>query len=83
MPERELIVYGVNWCGDCQRVRSFLMKNQIEFEFINIDDDKEGEQIVLKHNHGFRSVPTIVFPDGTIMVEPSISELSTRTSQFM
>ena len=78
MSEGKLLFYGVNWCGDCQRVLSYLKDEQIHFEFINIDYDKPGEQFVLKHNRGYRSVPTIVFPDGDILVEPSVSDLAAK-----
>ena len=42
---------------------------------INIDEDPDGREFVIEVNHGNRSVPTIVFPDGDILVEPSSSEL--------
>ena len=47
----------------------------IDFEWINIDKDMEGREYVMKVNNGYRSVPTIVFPDGEILVEPSSSKL--------
>jgi mycoredoxin len=73
-----LIVYGANWCGDCRRTRRFLNQFQIPYEFINVDQDKEAEQFVIKTNRGFRSVPTIVFPDGSILVEPSNRQLAEK-----
>ncbi|MFC2052764.1 glutaredoxin domain-containing protein [Chloroflexota bacterium] len=68
-------MYGVNWCWDCRRARRFFDKNKIPFTFVDIDKDKRGEQFVLDANDGLRSVPTIVFNDGSILVEPSSSEL--------
>ena len=67
----KIVVYGTKWCVDCQRTQRFFNDHRIEFEFINIDADKNGESFVLKTNRGMRSVPTIVFSDGTILVEPS------------
>jgi mycoredoxin len=78
MPDEKLIIYGVAWCGDCRRTRKFLELNKIPFEFINIDHDKNGEQLVIKVNQGFRSVPTIIFPDGSILVEPSNYQLALK-----
>jgi mycoredoxin len=76
MPEEKILVYGVNWCGDCRRARQFLQQNNIIFDFVNIDYDKNGESFVIKTNKGMRSVPTIVFPDGTILIEPSNRQLA-------
>lgn len=67
----EIIVYGTTWCGDCFRTRIFLDKNAIRYRWINIDSDKDAEQRVLMINHGMRSVPTIIFDDGSVLVEPS------------
>jgi hypothetical protein len=44
----------------------------------DIDEDDEGGRIVMSINHGNRSVPTIVFPDGSTLVEPSDSELKSK-----
>jgi mycoredoxin len=52
-----------------------LDKREIQYEWINIDRDQQAEQFVLQHNNGLRSVPTIVFPDGSILVEPKFSRL--------
>jgi mycoredoxin len=70
-----IIVYGTGWCGDCLRARRILERRKIPFEWIDIDHDPQAEQYVLNHNHGFRSVPTILFPDGSVLVEPSFSQL--------
>jgi mycoredoxin len=78
MANGKLLIYGVTWCGDCRRTQRFLQANKIEYDFINIDHDKHGEQIVIEVNHGFRSVPTIIFPDGSILVEPSDHQLAQK-----
>ena len=78
MDDSNIIIYGVNWCWDSRRARRFFDKNKISYTFINIDKDKQGEQFVLEANDGLRSVPTIVFNDGSILVEPSTSELTNK-----
>lgn len=78
MADDKLIVYGVAWCGDCRRAQRFLQTNKIPYDFINIDQDKTGEQLVLQMNRGFRSVPTIIFPDGSVLVEPSNRQLAQK-----
>ena len=78
MAEIDIIVYGTDWCGDCRRSKKFLDSNQITYRWINIDLDKKSEEVVLALNHGIRSVPTIVFPDGTVLVEPPNSLLADK-----
>ena len=76
--EMMIIIYGTEWCWDCRRTRKFFDQNKIPYQMINIDKDPAGEQFVLKTNRGMRSVPTIVLPDGTILVEPSDHQLTER-----
>jgi mycoredoxin len=78
MVAQKIIIYGTDWCGDCFRTRQFLKKHSISFTFLNIDRDKLAEQFVLNTNHGMRSVPTLVFEDGTLLVEPSNQELAEK-----
>jgi glutaredoxin-like protein len=78
MSESSIKVYAANWCGDCRRSRRFLDKHKIPYEWINIDQDPQAEQFVLTTNKGMRSVPTIVFQDGSILVEPSDAELAAK-----
>jgi mycoredoxin len=73
-----LIVYLTTWCSDCQRVTAYLTAHAIHFTAINIDQDRAGDQFVRETNHGFRSVPTIVFPDNSILVEPSLNVLAEK-----
>lgn len=78
MAKSIIMVYGTSWCGDCFRIRSYLNRNDIDYQWVNIDHDKEGEVLVLRLNRGMRSVPTIIFPDGDILVEPSTTELKCK-----
>jgi mycoredoxin len=71
-------IYGTTWCGDCRRARRYMDQNNIQYDFINIDCNKEAEQFVLATNRGMRSVSTIVFEDGSILVEPSNKALAEK-----
>ena len=70
-----ITVYGTDWCGDCRRAKRLLDENQISYNWVDIDKDSEGEKFVKTTNRGNRSVPTIVFGDGSILVEPSNPQL--------
>ena len=74
----ELIVYGAAWCGDCHRSRRFLDRNGIPYRWIDVDQDPASVARVLEINHGKRSVPTLIFPDGTTLTEPSNAELAKK-----
>jgi len=78
MAEKSIVMYGTSWCGDCRRARQFLDQHHIPYHWIDIDLDPEGEQFVKKKNKGMRSVPTIVFQDGSTLVEPSTKKLADK-----
>ena len=76
--ESKITVYGAYWCPDCRRSKKFLGENFIPFNWVDIEEDKEGEALVIAKNSGKRIIPTIVFEDGTFLVEPSNAELAKK-----
>ena len=78
MTAENIIMYGTDWCSDCVRARKFFDENQIAYTWVDIDKDPQAEQLVKKVNKGFRSVPTIIFPDESILVEPSNRQLAEK-----
>jgi glutaredoxin len=52
-------MYSAGWCPDCRRVKTFLKERGLEFQEVNIEEDPEGEEIVLRANNGRRKVPTL------------------------
>ncbi len=76
--ESKVIVYGAYWCPDCRRSKKFLGENFIPFQWIDIEEDKEGEAYVIAKNGGKRIIPTIVFEDDSFLVEPSNAELAKK-----
>ena len=75
---KPVVIIGADWCGDCRRARQFLDTYDIPYQWIDIDVDKHAEQIVLEINQGFRSIPTILFEDGSTLVEPTNFDLITK-----
>jgi len=74
-PRGAITVYGVKWCPDCRRSRAVFAETNVPYIWIDIDANKLGEKFVLAANRGNRSVPTIVFPDGSMLVEPDSAQL--------
>jgi thioredoxin reductase (NADPH) len=75
---QEIIVYSTTWCSDCKRAKKFFGEQRIPYINIDIEENPEAVAEVEKINDGRRSVPTIVFPDGSILVEPSNAELAAK-----
>jgi mycoredoxin len=70
-----ILVYGTQWCGDCRLAKRVFDEQGVAYDFIDIDSEPGAVDEVLKRNRGMRSVPTIIFPDGKVLVEPSRREL--------
>jgi mycoredoxin len=71
-------IYGTAWCPDCARAKQIFTKLKVPFDWINIEQDKNAAEYVEKINGGFKSVPTIVFPDQSVLVEPSNADLEKK-----
>ena len=78
----EIVIYGTSWCYDTRRVRTTLENRKIAYRWVDIDKDTEGRDFVMRANHGNRSVPTILFPDGSVLTEPSENELLSKLNQI-
>jgi len=71
-------VYGASWCPDCKRAKRFLGDQRIAFEWHDIEVDPDGPRIVQERNGGNNVIPTIVFPDGSHLAEPTNEELAQK-----
>lgn len=76
--QHSIVMYGTPWCGDCRRARRFFDSNGVAYEYVDIADRPEAVAIVERINDGYQSVPTIVFPDGSVLVEPSNRALASK-----
>ncbi len=75
VPPVKIIIYGTTWCGTTRRARRVFEEEKIDYVWVDIDTDESAAKYVESVANGFRSVPTIVFPDGSILVEPSTYQL--------
>jgi len=55
----DVTIYSTGWCPDCRRVKNFLKERGVEFREVNIEEDMDGEDLVIRVNHGKRKVPTL------------------------
>lgn len=73
-----IVMYGTTWCPDCKRAKQFFGEHRINFTWVDIQQDANAMAYVEEVNDGMRSVPTIIFPDGSKLVEPSDAELAEK-----
>jgi thioredoxin reductase (NADPH) len=78
MSHTKLTVYGAPWCGDCKRAKKFLGEQRVHYDWVDVEHDAEGLALVERVNNGKRIIPTIVFEDESILVEPSNAELAAK-----
>jgi mycoredoxin len=71
-------MYGAEWCGDCRRSKRFLDSNSVSYEYIDVEADPSASEKVIEINGGQRSIPVILFPDGTHLTEPSDNDLKAK-----
>lgn len=73
--EAKITMYGADWCGDCRRSKRFLDENKVGYNYIDVEADVSASDKVIEINGGMRSIPVIVFPDGSHLTEPSDNAL--------
>jgi thioredoxin reductase (NADPH) len=71
-------MYGASWCGDCRRAKQFLADQRVPFEWHDVEQEPQYLEIVRERNNGNNVIPTIVFPDGSSLSEPSNEELANK-----
>ena len=74
----QITMYGAEWCGDCRRSKRFLDSNNISYNYIDVEADQSASAKVIEINGGMRSIPVILFSDGTHLTEPSDKDLQAK-----
>jgi len=73
-----IMVYSTVWCPDCKRAKQFFGEQRVAYTNVDIEQDKKAMAFVEKVNEGMRIIPTIIFPDGEILVEPTNAQLAQK-----
>ncbi len=82
MANETITIYGAPWCGDCRRALRVLDQHQANCHYVDIETDDTARNYIERINKGYQSVPTILFPDGSILVEPSSASLSEKLTKL-
>jgi mycoredoxin len=77
----QIQVYGTQWCPDCVRAKQIFSRHSITYTWHDIEQDEQACAYVEKVNGGLKSVPTILFPDGAVLVEPSNAALEKKLKE--
>lgn len=81
--QTDIKFYSTTWCGDCRRSRKVFQAMGVSFVEIDIEEDPAAADIVRQVNRGSQSVPTIIFPDGSVLVEPSNAALEQKLAALV
>ncbi len=75
---KQIVMYTTSWCPDCHRAKYLLDEYGVAYVNVDIEENDEARAFVMQVNNGHAVIPTIVFPDGSILVEPSNKQLANK-----
>ena len=81
MNPSQIVMYTTEYCSDCRRAKAYFETNKIPYLKVGLEGNQEAAKFVMSINNGNRSVPTIIFPDGSVLVEPGLEELNKKFSR--
>ncbi|MFS8478232.1 MAG: mycoredoxin [Micromonosporaceae bacterium] len=77
-----LTMYSTTWCGYCRRLKTMLDREGIAYTEVNIEQDPAAAEFVMSVNGGNQTVPTVRFPDGSTMTNPSLAHVKERLAEI-
>lgn len=77
-----LTMYTTPWCGYCRRLKSQLAREGIEIIEVDIEREPAAAEYVMTVNGGFQTVPTMLFPDGSTLTNPSVRAVKQRMEEL-
>lgn len=75
MSDSVLTMYSTPWCGYCTRLKAQMTREGIEFVEVDITTDPDAAQFVESANGGNQLVPTVKFPSGEVLSNPSLKQV--------
>ena len=75
-------MYTTSWCGYCVRLKKMMQREGIEFAEVDIEADENAAELVMQANGGNRTVPTLVFTDGSALTNPSIDQVKNQLASI-
>ena len=76
-----ITMYSTPWCGYCRRLKSQLDREGIGYRVVDIEEDEAAARFVMSVNGGNQTVPTVLFPDGSALTNPTIVQVKAQLDQ--
>jgi mycoredoxin len=76
-------MFTTQWCGYCVRLKKMMQREGIDFAEVDIENDAAAAELVMQANGGNRTVPTLLFADGTALTNPSIDQVKSQLTQLL
>ncbi|GAA1009928.1 putative glutaredoxin-like protein [Acrocarpospora pleiomorpha] len=73
-----ITIYGARWCGHCHRLKARLSEAGIAYTEVDVDSTPGAVELISELNGGSWLIPTVVFPDGSALVNPSLEDVRSR-----
>lgn len=73
-----MTIYSTQWCGYCHRLMKQLDREGVTYTKVDIEDDPAAADFVMSVNGGTQTVPTVLFPDGTALSNPSLAQVKDK-----
>ena len=74
----KVTMYSTVWCGYCRRLKAQMAREGIEYLEVDIEADPTAAELVMGINDGMQTVPTVVFPDGSALTNPTLAQVKRR-----
>jgi len=74
---KKITLYGADWCSDCTRSKGYLDAHQVPYTYVDVDADAVAKEMI-ETLTGAKSIPVIIFEDGSYLIEPSNAELGAK-----
>ena len=71
-------MYSTPWCGYCHRLKAQMDREGIDYQVVDIEADPSAAELVMAVNGGNQTVPTVVFPDGSALTNPSVAQVKQK-----
>ena len=78
----DVTMYTTTWCGYCVRLKKMMQREGIRYAEVDIENDAQAADLVMQANGGNRTVPTLVFADGSALTNPSIDQVKAQLSRL-
>jgi len=78
LPYDGIRVAGTLWSANSHTVKDFLARNQIPYQWLDIELDTDARNLVESVSDGEHRLPVVFFPDGNTLIDPSILDIAER-----